>query len=158
MRVYIAHAGAHTVSPRVQEAIENEERMGLHTNEAYDTLRDRIHARKKEVNELLEQLKAEGKRIAGYGAPAKGNTLLNFFDIGSDTLEYITEELPSKVGKFSPGKKIPVVHVDDARKNPPDYFLLLAWNYADSILEREKEMREGGTKFIIPIGENVVIV
>lgn len=158
MRVFIGHKGAHTVSPHVEEAVAREVEMGMDKVETYVTLANRIHERKREIVELLAKLKAEGARIAGYGAPAKGNTLLNFFDIGTDTLEYLTEELPTKVGRFSPGKKIPTVHVEEARKSPPDYFLLLAWNYADSILEREKAMREAGTKFIIPIGEQVIII
>jgi hypothetical protein len=73
-------------------------------------------------------------------------------------LDYLTEGLPTKIGKYSPGKKIPVIDIEVARKNPPDYFLLLAWNYQDSILEREREMRERGTKFIVPIGKEVVIL
>ncbi len=158
MRVFIAHAGAHPVSQNVADAVENEEHLGMHTVEAYQKLALRIEERKQEVRDILAKLKAEGKVIAGYGAPAKGNTLLNFFDIGTETLEYLTEELPTKIGKFSPGKKIPVVDMKEVRKNPPDYFLMLAWNYADSILEREKALRENGVKFIIPIGEKVQIV
>ncbi len=158
MRVYIAHAGARPVSSNVSEAVGEEVRLGLNTLEAYDALAKRIYTRKKEVKDLLETLKKEGKTIAGYGAPAKGNTLLNFFDIGPETLEYLTEGLPTKIGKFSPGKKIPVIDIEEARKSPPDYFLLLAWNYADSILVKEQPLRDAGTKFIIPIGEKVVIV
>jgi hypothetical protein len=138
--------------------VANEIALGAEKLESYAVLADRIQKRKEEVVALLTDLKSKGARIAGYGAPAKGNTLLNFFDIGSETLEYLTEGLPTKIGKFSPGKKIPVIDIVEARLNPPDYFLMLAWNYADSILEREKEMRAKGTKFIIPIGETVKIV
>lgn len=158
MRVYVARIGAHEVSERVAAAIAREEDLGMHTIEAYQKLALKIEERKQEVREILATVKSEGKKIAGYGAPAKGNTLLNFFDIGPETLEYLTEELPLKIGKFSPGKKIPVVDMKEARKNPPDYFLMLAWNYEESILEREKSLREGGVKFIIPIGDKVRIV
>ena len=70
----------------------------------------------------LSDLKAKGKKIAGYGAPAKGNTLLNYCKIGPETLDYLTEELPTKIGLFSPGMHIPVIDIREARKNPPDYF------------------------------------
>ena len=106
----------------------------------------------------MTKLKKERKSIAGYGAPAKGNTLLNYAKIGPETLDYLTEELPTKIGKFSPGMHIPVVHVDVARKDPPDYLLVLAWNYLDKILEREDALRKRGTKFIVPVGEYLQVL
>ena len=132
--------------------------MGLDRVESYHGLARRVEGRIKELTDLLAKLKSEGKSIAGYGAPAKGNTLLNYAKIGPETLDYLTEELPTKVGKFSPGMHIPVVHVDVARKNPPDYLLVLAWNYLDKILEREDALRKHGTKFIVPIGASLRVL
>lgn len=153
MRMFVGWPGAHEVTLRVPGFVNKEEGMNLNIVPSYHNLARRIERRMKETTDLLAKLKAEGKRIAGYGAPAKGNTLLNYAKIGPDTLDYLTEELPTKVGKFSPGMHIPVVHIDEARKNPPDYFLVLAWNYLEKILEREDALRKRGTKFIVPIGE-----
>lgn len=158
IRVFVGWPGAHERSPRVQEFIAKEEAIGLHRVESYRDLAKRIQMRMDELVGLLAKLKQEGHRIAGYGAPAKGNTLLNFTKIGPEILDYLTEELPTKVGKFSPGMHIPVVHIEDARKDPPDYFLVLAWNYLDKILEREEPLRKKGTKFIVPIGETLRVL
>lgn len=158
MRAYTGWPSQHAVSPHVLEFVEREEKMKLNEVQSYHALARRVEERTKELRDLLTTLKREGKRIVGYGAPAKGNTLLNYAKIGPDTLEYLTEELPTKIGKFSPGMHIPVVHIDEARKNPPDYFLVLAWNYLEKILEREDALRKRGTKFIVPIGETLRVL
>ena len=105
----------------------------------------------------MGNLKKEGKKIVGYGAPAKGNTLLNYFKIGPEILDYITDTTPTKQGTYTPGTHIPVVSPDILKKDRPDYILLLSWNYVNSILEKEKGLREKGVKFIIPV-PNVIIV
>ena len=153
MRMFVGWPDAHEVHLRVPGFVNKEEGMNLNIVPSYHNLARRAERRVKETTDLLAKLKKEGKRIAGYGAPAKGNTLLNYAKIGPETLEYLTEELPTKIGKFSPGMHIPVVHVDVARKDPPDYLLVLAWNYLEKILEREDALRKRGTKFIVPIGE-----
>ena len=105
--------------------------LGMDKIESYHKLAKRVEGLKFELNALLKGLKREGKTIAGYGAPAKGNTLLQYADIGPDILDYLTEALPTKIGFLSPGMHIPVVNIEEARKNPPDYFVMLAWNYRD---------------------------
>ena len=157
MRVFLGHQGAHETSPKVQEFIDKEYDLSLDTVAAYHELGARVHRRKTEIQILLRDLKCRGKRIAGYGSPAKGNTLLNFFNIGPETLEYLTDE-STKIGMLSPGMHIKTIDVREARKNPPDYFLLLAWNYAASILEKEQDLRNSGVKFIIPVGKEISIV
>ncbi len=152
MRVFVGWSGAHRVSKRVLEFVNKEEGMNLNLVESYRNLARRVEKRKDELVALLADLKRQGKRIAGYGAPAKGNTMLNYAKIGPDILEYLTEELPTKIGLLSPGMHIPVVSVDAARANPPDYFLLLAWNYAEAVLKKEAPLRREGVKFIIPVG------
>ena len=82
---------------------------------------------------------------------------MNYFGIGPDLLEYVTEALPSKIGFYTPGMHIPVIDIEEARKNPPDYYLLLAWNYKDAIFENEKLFRDNGGKFIMPVGNGQVI-
>ena len=87
----------------------------------------------------------------GYGAPAKGNTLLNYFKIDSSIIDYITDTTPTKQGTFTPGTHIPVVSPEILKKEFADYIILLSWNYAKNILEKEKELRKKGVKFIIPV-------
>jgi hypothetical protein len=106
---------------------------------------------------MLEQLKSEGKRIVGYGAPAKGNTLLNYCGVGADVLDYIVDESPLKHGLFTPGTHIEVLPTKHLREDRPDYALLLAWNYAKEIFEREQDFRRNGGKFIVPIPDPTII-
>lgn len=157
LRVYAAKKGTHKVRPIVQQLIKKEKKLGMDTLEAHRRLAGKIVGLKKEVVGMLAGLKKEGKHIAAYGAPAKGNTLLNYFGIGPSVIEYATEELPSKVGLYTPGMRIPVVHIKEARHSPPDYFLLLAWNYKDTILERENDFRNKGGRFILPVGHERII-
>ena len=105
----------------------------------------------------MGDLKNQGKRIAAYGAPAKGNTLLSYFGIGPEVIDYATEALPSKIGLYTPGTHIPVIDIEQARKNPPDYYLLLAWNYKDIVLKKEESFRNNGGKFIMPVGKIEVL-
>ena len=110
------------------------------------------------TNFSLQSQVEQGAKIAAYGAPAKGNTLLNYCGIGTDILDYALEDLPSKQGLYAPGTHIPVVTRNYAETHLPDYYLLLAWNYTPAILEKEKEFREKGGKFIMPIGDNIKIL
>lgn len=158
VRVFVGWPGKHDISENVSDFVEKEKAMGLDRVESYHALARRVEERTRELVDLLAKIKKEGKRVAGYGAPAKGNTLLNYAKIGPETLEYLTEELPTKIGKFSPGMHIPVVHVDVARKDPPDYLLVLAWNYLEKILEREDAVRKQGTKFIVHTGEHLRVL
>lgn len=152
LRVFVGHPGKHPISPRVGERVADELARGFDKRSTYEELAQKVARIKDEVVTHLQSLKQSGKKIAGYGAPAKGNTLLNYYGIGPEILDYVTEALPSKIGKYSPGMKIPVVHIDEARKNPPDYFFMLAWNYQNAILEKEAEFRAKGGKFVMPIG------
>jgi SAM-dependent methyltransferase len=158
MRTCIGHIGAHPITSRVGELLLKEKTLGMDTVEAYHALGERIKKRRSEFLELLERLQREGKRVAGYGAPAKSSTIINFLGLTKDSLEYLTEELPTKVGKLSPGAHIPLVHVDEARKNPPDYFILFAWNHAEGILKKEEELLRRGVRFIVPVGAEIRII
>jgi len=155
MRVYAGNSGIS--SEAVQKFLKHEVEMGLLKPKTYQDFSKKIETNKKNLIRLLEELKKSGKKIAGYGAPAKGNTLLNYFRIGPEILDYITDTTPSKQGKYTPGTHIPVVSPEILEVNPPDYALLLSWNYADAILEKEKELRKKGVKFIIPVPEVRVV-
>ena len=98
-----------------------------------------------------------GKSIAGYGAPGKGNTLLNYCGIRSDFLDYTVDRNPYKQGKYLPGTHIPIVSEVEARAMEPDYFLVLPWHFKDGILRREKEFLAAGGKFIFPFPEIEIV-
>lgn len=103
-----------------------------------------------DLRELLLGLKREGKTIAGYGAPAKATILLNYCGIGRDILDYASDTTPLKQGKFIPGVGVPIVSPQSAQMNPPDYYLLLAWNFKEEILAKEKEFLNKGGRFVVP--------
>ncbi len=100
---------------------------------------------------LLERLRGEGKRVAGYGAPAKGNTLLNYCGIGTDLLPYTVDRSALKQGTLTPGMHIPVLPVDAVLERQPDYLLILAWNFAEEVMRQQDEYRRRGGRFIVPI-------
>src|SRR5262249_46697849 len=97
--------------------------------------------------------KAEGKRIAGFGAPAKATTLMHHFALGPDILDFIVDDSPLKQGLFSPGYHIPVLPPAAIYERKPDYLLVLAWNFAESIMAKHQRFREAGGKFIVPLPE-----
>ena len=141
----------------VREWLERERRDGLFLRGTYEAFRDRVHRTRNELVRLLRELKFQGKRLAGYGAPAKGNTLLNFYGIGPDLLDFLADRNELKHGLYSPGMLIPVVPTSCILKKQPDYLLILAWNFADEIIAQQDAYRRGGGKFIIPIPEPAII-
>ena len=112
---------------------------------------------KRDLTKTINDLRAQGKRIAGYGAPAKGNTLLCFLELGTDKIEYIVDRSPLKQGRFTPGLHVPVVPTEKLLTDKPDYVLVLAWNFIDEILEQQKAYRAAGGKFIIPVPQVKVL-
>jgi len=158
LRLFIGHKNTRPVSKNVQSLVNKELGYKLDQEESYFNLAKRVENSKTKLFNLLKDLKKQNKKIAAYGAPAKGNTLLNYCGIGTDILDYALEDLPSKQGLYAPGTHIPVVTRNYAETHLPDYYLLLAWNYTPAILEKEKEFREKGGKFIMPIGDNIKIL
>lgn len=152
MRYYISHRGMQDrVRYHVKTVFEKEKCVNI------DYLLDferRVKAHKHDLRTLLRRIKYKGKKIMGVSAPAKGNTLLNYCGIGTDTLEYITEINFQKVGTFSPGVHVPVIHENAATKC--DYALLLAWNWKDQIIGNMGEYINSGGRFIIPIPEPTI--
>jgi hypothetical protein len=129
----------------------------LVTPEALEKFRARIATTKTELTETLKAIKAQGKTIAAFGCPAKACTLLHEFGIGREMLEFIVEENERKVGRFSPGKRIPVVSVAHFREHPPDYMVLLAWNFQADLRSRHDWFVEGGGQWILPMPEVKVV-
>src|SRR3989344_3398856 len=140
-----------TVHQSVARILQEEKDAKL-TNEATLTsFAENVRRNRELLQTLLTNLKRAGKKIVGYGAPAKGNTFLNYYGIGPDVLDYLTDTTPLKQGMYSPGMHIPIVSPERLAIDKPDYALLLAWNFRDHILEKEKGLREQGMKFIISI-------
>lgn len=158
LRVFVGRRDSHTVNARVGERIQEEYAYHLDQEYAYRQLARRVATSRSALFQTLIMVKGRGKKIAAYGAPAKGNTLLNYSRIGPDLIDYALEDLPSKQGFYTPGMYIPVVSREYATAHPPDYYLLLAWNYKDAILEKEQEFMRRGGKFIIPIGDEIAII
>jgi SAM-dependent methyltransferase len=138
---------------RVEALIELETTMGLHGPEAYRRLFGKVQERKAQLTELLRRLRQEGKRIAGFGAPAKATTLLFHFGLGPGTVEYIIDDSPWKQGRYTPGHHIPVVPSSFLYEGStkPDYALILAWNFAESIIQKHQRFRDTGGRFIVPL-------
>lgn len=155
--VVYTQKGSDSSAPSVVQAIELEKKAKLDSFKTYKSFGKSVARLKTQLRELLQQLKSEGATIAGYGAPAKGNTLLNYCEIGTDVLDYIVDSTPFKQGHFTPGMHIPVVAEYYFHANPPDYALLLAWNFEEEILRKEEQFQQNGGKFIRPIPKPTII-
>ena len=156
-RIHVARAGRMQVSPEVGELIKLEETKAVHSLETLDQFAKKVEQNRDDLNWLLYSLKREGKRIAAASAPAKGMTLLNYCRLGTETIDFVTEKSTLKIGKYTPGTHIPVVSDDELIARRPDYALLLAWNFADEIINNLAAYRAKGGKFIIPIPEPRIV-
>lgn len=134
-----------------------EEKENLYNNSTYLEFSQKIEQKKKQLVELLKGLKKDGKKIVGIGAAAKGNVLTNFFNIGTEYLDYIVDSTPHKQYSYTPGKKIPVYPEEKILSDKVDYALVLAWNFKDEIIRKHKMFKKKGGKFILPIPEILVI-
>ena len=135
--------------------LEQEEALGLRSPAVFAGFGERVQQLGEDLRDLLSELRAEGKRIAAYGAAAKGSVLLNTFGIGSDTVEFVADRNPSKQGRSMPGVHIPITAPSALLDRMPDVVLLLAWNLADEVLEQQAQYRARGGRFLIPIPEPV---
>jgi len=155
MRLYLRRTGA--AKPVVGEWLRREKEAGLFKRETYVAHAGRVARIRDDTIRLLRDLKKQGKRLAGYGAPAKGSTLLNYYGIGPDLLEFLADRNSLKHGRYSPGTHIPIVSTDAIEQRQPDYLLILAWNFADEIMAQQSDFRSRGGRFIIPIPEPRVV-
>jgi C-methyltransferase len=143
--------------PRVGELLALEEHKGLRTERTYLDFARRTRRVTAALRDLVRGLAAGGERVAGYGAPSKGTTLLKACGLGPAEVEYCSDTTPAKHGKVLPGTHIPVWSPEQARAHPPDYYLLLAWNYAEEIIHKERAFLEQGGRFIVPIPEPRIV-
>ncbi len=163
-RTYIRHKEKGTtlhLEPGAAERLSNmrasEKTLGLDDRQVYEAFVGRVNEIKNKLMKFLNDEKAKGKKIYGYGASTKGNTLLQFFNIGSDLITAIAERNPDKWGKKTIGTLIPIVSEEEARAAQPDYFFVLPWHFIDEFVEREVEFRKRGGKFIVPLPEFKII-
>lgn len=153
LRVTVQRTGEGTVGPSVESILQMERERGIDRLETWQAFAERVQGIKADLLKTLRELKAGGSRLAGYGAPAKGSTLLEFLEIGPDLLDFIADRSGLKQGRYTPGSHIPIVSPDRLMKDRPDYVLLLAWNFVDEIVAQQREYREAGGKFILPVPE-----
>ena len=153
LRIYLRHLedNSKPVSPAVVNLRNHELAAGLNRMETYADFAGAVMESKRALLELLIQLRREGKSVAGYGAPGKGNTLLNYCGIRTDFLEFTVDRNSYKQGRFLPGTHIPIYPVEFIRKRRPDYILILPWNLREEIVEQLAYARDWGAKFIVPI-------
>jgi len=145
------------VSARVDELRAREEGLGFRKMETYAAFEERVRETKRRLLELLIAAKRAGKRIAGYGAPGKGNTLLNYCGIRVDFLDFTVDRNPYKHGRFLPGTHIPIFPPDKIEAEKPDYIFILPWNLKDEIMKQLAHVRSWGAQFIVPIPEAQII-
>ncbi len=155
LRVYVRHTknSLLSVTERALELAEREEKAGFTRLETYFLFDEKVKETKRKILEFLIDAKRAGKSIAGYGAPGKGNTLLNYCGIRTDFLDYTVDRNPYKHGKFLPGTHIPIFAPEKIRHTKPDYVLILPWNLKDEIGQQLSYIREWGGKFVVPIPE-----
>lgn len=137
----------------MKKVINDEIEFGLNRLETYGRFYEKVRRTKYNILELLIKIKSNNKEIAGYGAPAKGNTLLNYCGIGPEFISYTVDRNPYKQGKYLPGTHIPVFSPEKIRETKPDYVFVLPWNLSDEIIRQMAYIREWGGKFIIPVPE-----
>jgi hypothetical protein len=137
--------------------LAEERRLGMDRPEYYQGFARRVQGIREKLRNLLQRLRQEGKRVAAYGAAAKGAILLNYTGLDSSVVEYVVDRNTHKHGKFMPGVHVKIMPPETLVEDKPDYVLLLPWNFADEILEQQAEYRRQGGKFILPIPEVRVV-
>jgi hypothetical protein len=158
LRVYVqGRAGTQAQLPCVTALLADEARAGLCSAAYYRSLSPAAERIKHELLRFLLQAKAEGKRVVGYGAAAKGNTLLNFAGVRSDLLAWVADANPHKQGKFLPGSRIPIVAPERIGEDRPDYVLVLPWNLTEEVIQQLGLAREWGARFVVAVPELKVL-
>jgi hypothetical protein len=155
LRIYACHADDES-KPRTERAVAMNERelhAGMTKMEYYSAFGENVKETKRKLLGFLINARRDGKTIVGYGAPGKGNTLLNYCGIRTDFLDYTVDRNPYKHGKFLPGTHIPIYTPEKISETKPDYILILPWNFKDEIMAQMAHVKEWGAKFVVPIPE-----
>jgi hypothetical protein len=135
----------------VCKVIADEDSAGLNTAEGYESFRCKVRDTKLALVEFLIRAACEGKSVAGYGAPGKSATLIQYCGIGKDLIQYTVDRNPYKQGRFLPGSHIPIHHPDRIAQTKPDYVVIFPWNLKDEIIQQLNYIREWGGRFVVPI-------
>lgn len=143
--------------PTVSKLETTERTAGLDRVECYAAFAERVKETKRTILEFLIDAKRRGKTVVGYGAPGKGNTLLNYCGVRTDFIDYTVDRNPYKQGKFLPGTRVPIHHPDTIAQTKPDYVFILPWNFKDEIMEQMRAIRDWGGQFVVPIPDLRVI-
>ena len=159
LRIYARHNedSSKPATQKIKELKDREEFCGFTRLEPYFSFSEKVKDTKRKLLEFLIGAKREGKCIAGYGAPGKGNTLLNYCGIRTDFLDYTVDRNPYKHGKFTPGTHIPIFAPDKIKETKPDYLLILPWNLKEEITKQMSYIREWGGQFIVPIPQVTIL-
>jgi len=158
LRIYARHIEENSkpVGARVLELRDREETAGFNKIEYYNSFGEKVKKTKRRILNFLIEAKEEGKSIVGYGAPAKGNTLLNYCGIRTDFIEYTVDRSPHKQGQYLPGTRIPIYSPEKMQETKPDYVVILPWNLKDEIIGQMSHVREWGGQFVVLIPEPIV--
>lgn len=157
LRIFACHDGRQNVSGNVARLLKVEDEYGINNMATYKTFEAKVRNVKFELLKTLISLKQKGKTIIGYGAPAKGNTLLNYCGIRTEFLDFTVDRSPHKQGAYLPGTRIPIKSPDVINETKPDYVLILPWNLKDEIIAQMGFIRAWGGKFIIPLPKVVIV-
>lgn len=157
LRLFAARRGAYPVQPAVTALLAEEQAKGVGSPRYYEDFGDRVRRIRDDLLKLLRELKSAGKSVAAYGASAKGSTLLNFYGLGADTLDFVADRSTAKQGRLTPGTHLPIVGPEELVRRRPDYALLLTWNFAEEILRQQQAYRDAGGRFIVPVPEVRVV-
>ena len=160
IRVYAKRKGCQKYQvehENIDSFLDHEMELGLHDKSAYMQFSRQVADIKKNLSELLRDLKAKGKTVAAYGASAKGNVLMNYCELDSEMIDFIVDDTPEKQGYLSPGNHIPIVPASMIAERRPDYLLLLAWNFSKELMAKTRSYQEAGGRYIVPIPELKVI-
>jgi hypothetical protein len=158
LRVYLAHLGSEwPATTNVAALLARERRLGFEDLATYTAFAEQVRRTKRRLLSFLIAARDQGKRICGYGAPGKGNTLLNYCGIGPDFLDFTVDRNPYKHGRFTPGMHIPIHPVEAIDAARPDYILILPWNLREEIAGQMAHVAQWGGKFVVPIPEAAVI-
>lgn len=157
VRIYACHVNSRREKTERLAALEAHElAMGYDKMQTYEGFAEQVRETKRKLLTFLIQAKREGKTVAGYGAPGKGNTLLNYCGIGTDFISYTVDRNPYKQGMYLPGSRIPIFHPDKIRETQPDYVLILPWNFKEEIMDQMADIKSWGGRFVVPIPETIV--
>jgi SAM-dependent methyltransferase len=153
LRIFAAHAGTRARGSEVERVLTKERSAGLDRLDTYTGFEEKVKETKRRLLEFLISAKRAGKSVVGYGAPAKGNTLLNYCGIRTDFIDYTVDRSPHKQGMLLPGTHIPIAAPERIKSTKPDYVLILPWNLREEIMTQMAGIREWGGKFVVPIPE-----